>query len=521
MVPNPPCSASNPPNGLSQLSSKENLSREIALIAIASFIFLVTVTILSAQLFPVWLDEVLLLDPGANLWLGNGFTSSAWYYQTYDEFWACNSPLYSFLMSFWLNLFGLSVTTSRFINYGLIILALGILWLAVYRLNLIQTARDRMIALLLFGLSAGVSFNYLSGRYDCLAIVLFSSLILAYSFRPSWPRFVAFIGLGWLIPLSGFHLIPYAVLMAILLLFYLGRPVLQPIVLTGVGIVLGIAGLFLLYLQQGVISTFLRSLGGHSLADVELVSGMGDASVSEKVTYVLSNFFPILLARMASINLWYLGDRTFIFLYAAALLLLAVQLLERRFRWRSPLSFAITSGLIVPFVMGLARNYPHYYTWMALLPLSIGVAATLYEWRSKSLTAKPAMLGVVALLAAAILVGLPSYMVPAVVHWQDRNYQRVEEFVQQNIDPDEAVYSDFGPYHAIRKQVSFVLFPTYLDVISETDKTKISTLLIDINQSMHNYQDLNIFEVLGGEWQESNVKLDTTQFNLRIFRRAT
>ncbi|MBD1917094.1 MULTISPECIES: hypothetical protein [Cyanophyceae] len=492
--------------------------KEIALIAFLFLVFLIVATLLSAQLFPVWLDEVLLTDPAANLWLGNGFTSSAWYYQVQDEFWACNSPLYPFLLFFWLKLFGFGVTSARSLNYLLIVASMGLIWWAVYRLDLIVTMRDRLIAVFLLLFSAGISFSYLSGRYDCLAILLFSALILTYSFQPSLWQKVAFASIGFLVPLSGFHLLPYAVIMAVLLFIYLGRPVIYPAVATFGGMIMGIASMLLLYAQQGVLKVFVSSLGGHSLVGIE--TPVGDASNAQKAMYVLSNLLPILATRFSGIVRWYTGDKTFVFLYLAALVLACIQLYSKRMRLRSPLTFALLSGLVVPLLMGLARDYPAYYAWMALLPLTLGIAATLIEWRG-TLLRRPAMLVVVLLLIAAMIPGLPTQLVPAFANLKNRDYQRVEQFVQNNIAPDEAVYSDFGPYYAIRRQVNFVLFPTYLDMMTEADKTKLSTALIDTKQSHHNYKDIEIFNALGGSWEEAEEKLDTTQFNLRIFRRSS
>src|SRR5215471_14715245 len=68
----------------------------------------------TASRYPfVWTDEVMYADPAVNLYLGHGFTSTAWYAQPSNEFWAGNVPLHSTLLFLWLKIFGFSITTIR------------------------------------------------------------------------------------------------------------------------------------------------------------------------------------------------------------------------------------------------------------------------------------------------------------------------------------------------------------------------------------------------------------------------
>jgi len=493
--------------------------RELGILLLALVVFLITVTVLSAQLWPVWMDEVLLTDPAANLFLGNGFTSSAWYYQSRDEFWACNAPLYALLLYPWLKLFGLELTTTRLVNYGLITLAMGLLWWAVCRLKLVATMRDRFILLGLILMSYGVSFNYLSGRYDCLAIALFAGLLLTYTFPASWIRTASFIGIGILIPLSGFHLMSYGVLLAVLLFPFLGEPILAPFFQVSGGMALGLTATVALYASQGVLDTFVETVGGHTLSGLDVVPDSAkDASVSQKVMFALMNLGPIFGNRLRGIGDWYFQDGSFLFLMGAAIALMVIQISARQFQGRSPLAFGLLVGFTVPLFMGLVRNYPEYYDWMAIIPLSIGISATLVKVRG-SLLRNPALLGIAVLLIASSIPGLPPRLVPGLRYWQDRDYQRIEQFVQANIQPDEVVYSDFAPYYAIRKQANVVLFPSYLDVMADDEKRQLTTLLLELTQAHKNYQDIDLFEQLGGTWYETDAQLDTSQFQLRIWRR--
>ena len=62
----------------------------------------------------IWQDEVMFTDPAANLYFGQGFTTSAWF-QSRDTLFAGNSPLYSLCLYPWIRVFGFgmrSVTSS-------------------------------------------------------------------------------------------------------------------------------------------------------------------------------------------------------------------------------------------------------------------------------------------------------------------------------------------------------------------------------------------------------------------------
>ncbi len=175
---------------------------EITIVVLLLTVFVAANIATSSRLSTVWLDEVLLTDPAANLYLGHGFTSSAWYYQTKDEFWACNAPLHAVLLYHWMKLFGFSLIAVRSLNYGLMAISVLIIWLSVSRLNLVTFARSRIILVILLLLGEGVTFNYLSGRYDCLAISLFAAALFAYSIQSIWLRCILLLGIGIFIPIA-------------------------------------------------------------------------------------------------------------------------------------------------------------------------------------------------------------------------------------------------------------------------------------------------------------------------------
>jgi len=63
-----------------------------------------------------WGDEPGYTDPAVNLALGRGFTSTTWYAQTGEEFWAGNVPLHQITLAAWLKVFGFGIDQVRSIN---------------------------------------------------------------------------------------------------------------------------------------------------------------------------------------------------------------------------------------------------------------------------------------------------------------------------------------------------------------------------------------------------------------------
>src|SRR5258706_1732172 len=109
-----------PPAPMSEaLHPPENKAGRRATIAvIALLLAILLVNLATALRYPaVCQYEVMYTDPAANLILGKGFTSTAWYVQTGEKFWAANTPLHEMALSGWIRIFGFSPLAVRSINY--------------------------------------------------------------------------------------------------------------------------------------------------------------------------------------------------------------------------------------------------------------------------------------------------------------------------------------------------------------------------------------------------------------------
>lgn len=493
---------------------------EITIVVLLLTVFVAANIATSSRLSTVWLDEVLLTDPAANLYLGHGFTSSAWYYQTKDEFWACNAPLHAVLLYHWMKLFGFSLIAVRSLNYGLMAISVLIIWLSVSRLNLVTSARSRIILVILLLLGEGVTFNYLSGRYDCLAISLFAAALFAYSIQSIWLRCILLLGIGIFIPIAGFHLLPYAAILGTILLIYLGRLFFRESISLTIGSTIGIIFLYILYSTNRVADIFfVKSLGGHSLGSaINKSKAPIKGSESDKIGYVLSNFIEIFANRLTHLPQWFFQDTSFFILLILALALATYQIVNANFEFRSSLCFGLVVSSFVPLGLGILRDYPNYYTWMSYIPLAICICSSVTKFRKTNYS----FLGNLIILVSLVLACLPGYpmtLISGVQVWGDRDYAKVENFIATNVREDDKAYSSFGPYYAIKKRAASVFFPTYMDMISSQEKEGISVLII---QRFEKYAKLSVEDVinkLGGEWFDTKQRLDSREYKLMIFRR--
>lgn len=152
---------------------------------------------------PVWLDEVAYSDPAVNLYLGNGFQSTAWEDQPSGRFWAGNVPLYPFLLFIWLKAFGFSIVAVRSFNFFLVSLATMLVWLFSLKSGAITKPWARILLVLLVFCGHGVVYAYRSGRPDMLGFLLIAILPLLHLVRNPLSRVLGLGIIGALLPFAG------------------------------------------------------------------------------------------------------------------------------------------------------------------------------------------------------------------------------------------------------------------------------------------------------------------------------
>ncbi|MBV8486875.1 MAG: hypothetical protein JO161_01220 [Planctomycetaceae bacterium] len=406
----------------------------------------------------IWQDEVMFADPAANLYFGNGFTTTAWF-QSRTTLFAGNSPLYSLCLYLWISLFGFDVASIRSLNYVLIG-AVGVIGLlALQRFGLVRSPIPRAVFLLLILAGDGVTYSYRSGRYDCLGMLLATALTLTLSFPHGKVRNLALLLLSTLVPWAGLQLLAYVALGGLLLLLLRGRSALFELLMMGAGCAAGLASLFVFFLENGVWREFVKSVAILSGARQPLAHRLVEAAGAP-------------LSELSSI------------LVLAALGVVLISALRRnRVQLRSPLVIGPLVGLLVPCLLALLSKYSRYYTWMAFIPMAGCLAAELESGRVSSVRRF-----VIPLVILACLAGLPARLAVACHEWTLRDPNPVDRFVAEQVRPSDWVYSEYEAYYPTKRMAAVVFLPPYAGLtpgmeqvtppLSEAEKNRVDVLIL-------------------------------------------
>jgi hypothetical protein len=466
------------------------------------------------DLQPVWLDEVSVADPAVNLYLERGFHSTAWQYQSKDQFWASNAPLHQILLFHWLKVFALSPRSVRSINFVFMAASVLMTWLSVVRLSLVNAWQGRLALVVMMMGTAGLTFNYCSGRYDCIGILLSTTILFAFSIRSEWARWSVLGATSIFIPIAGLNLLPYALVMSVLCIAICGRRHRRELATVGLGTSVGGLFLYMLYVTNRVAHVILVSAGGHALHDVVAEgAGVRSSDAQDKVIYTLLHLPSMLGQRLSGMLRWYSDDPSFVVL---AVLVLGTAIHAWRKRgWlpRSLTTFGAAVALLVPLVLGLARNYPFYYSWMSLIPLAIASAAILSD-----LIARPDSR--LQLSAAVIMILFASYWgMPQRLREMNDNpnlaesYRRLDAFLAANSKSDDRAYADFESYYGLIARTRYTLLPTYRDVMTDAEKNELSLLVV----RRENAQTAQA--MVGGHWQQVAELHEPVPYDLLVYRR--
>ena len=235
-----------------------------AVVVIGILIVFFSINFYTSSLYPIpWADEVMNLDPAANLYFGNGLKSTAFPFESRDSIHTRN-PLYSILLGGWLCIFGLSIESVRSFNYVAVSIATFLLWLSVFRFRLIQSARYRMFMIIIILLGYGISFVYRSCRIDTIIMVIIAASFLVMTVKKSRTRLLLLWLLSIFYPLAGLQLVFFSGTMSILLLIYLGKKVIAEISIICFGMVLSLVVFSLIQQAIGVFDEVLKVTSVHT-----------------------------------------------------------------------------------------------------------------------------------------------------------------------------------------------------------------------------------------------------------------
>jgi hypothetical protein len=457
--------------------------REYAALGVVLLVFWV-VNLLTCSRSPiVWVDEVGYSDPGINLYLGNHFESTAWWTVRADRFWAGNVPLYPFLLSLWLHVFGFSMIAVRSLNYLLVSVAAVTLWRFAASSGAISRGSVRIGLLLLLLCGYGLSYAYRSGRPDMLGLALVAPLPLACLARRNYLTAAVFAVVGCLLPFAGLQLLPLSLVVGILVFLWFGWRVGKFILALWAGACLGTGLLVAMYACLGVLPDFLGSISPHTA---------GSHAFADKVGNLPGLLF----------NLEHADPSTEILLVLSLGLLLSGQVRARPVnpaaRW---LLFGVVTAVLVPLGLYAVGVFMLYYAWMAYVPLAfcLGVYWCEEPWSGKRRAVA------LALACSAAAIGLPARVTLTAWQWEGRSYAAVEETVGARVGPADEVVCDFPAYYAAKTRASRVYLICYIANMTEEEKKAVSVL---IDAPGHIAEAAS---KLGGTWRDTGTAVGPDQ----------
>ncbi len=443
-------------------------SRETQCVAAFAVVFLL-VNLLTATRYPfVWIDEISYADPAVNLYLGNGFTSSAWRARPFTDFWAWNVPLYPLLLYAWLQLVGFSMVAVRSMSYLYLTGGTVLLWAGIRRSGLIPTARERLLVIALIAAGYSVIFAYRSARPDCLTMLIVSGLYYAHTLKTPSRRFAGLVLFGLISPWAGLQLLPMFAVGGVLLLLYAGTKPFSSLLAIAIGALTGLVLLFVFYRSHGASEAFLESLGQQTSARLPVALSHG--------TFRHNNTLP--------------KDFGFVLLSALGLTLACHQVKAGVFKMRSVLSFGLVYSLALSIALVLLGKFPTYYGWMTYIPLAVCICATL----SKTPPSRDMQRLSHAFIVATIATGVGLHLTAALYDWRDRDYAKVERLVADSVNSSDWVYGDVSIYYAAKSRARQLFLPQYLPRFDNREKERIDVVIVAPEKLD------SVFDVLGGDW---------------------
>lgn len=396
------------------------LIKLVRLPIVISIVFL-AVNILTASRSPtIWQDEVMFLDPAANLASGKGFRTTFWSFQDTQKTFTANVPLYPLILAGWVGLGAIEPGWVRSLNF---FLALGMVWMLgeILKAFVAQNKKiDSRLGLFYF-LTLGwgsISFSYRSGRYDILCGLLLTITIYGVSRKSrvgAWAASVA----AFLSPWAGLQTV-IVLGLGILVAFALWKTdALKPILVVSISAGMGLAFLlFWMWFSDG-LETFLKS--------IRFLGGARPASIMKLITGTVRWDF---IALLTICGICWLGRN---------------QHLKTSQKW------ALFMGILTPTVFGLLGKYPVYYSLFSIFPL-LFFFCSLEKSRLLAFSSW-------ILILLTCFTGLPARWALLVTEWRERSPEILKIGITRFVSSGGHVLVDYPFYYSVKNTEAMVYGP--------------------------------------------------------------
>lgn len=324
-----------------------------------------------------WVDEVMFMDSPMNYINGKGWITHSWYSRAHEVPFMYYPPLYTFMVTPWMQIFGTSLEAARSL-YLIITFLIG--------LGLLKTAKlighelslyGTLCFALLLWMSSDMAYMFRNGRPDligALLVVLYVNNLLAYRKRNTYVNWISG-GIAALILMSGIQNFIYLLLLLIIGICFLNDYRLFIVRQSKWTVLGGLAGfsLCLLYMfLWGHLMGFLENIACYSGAMKTMASIT--LPVLQDITHIDFSYYIQKLSEPESMSdPFYFKLFKILAAPSFSIVLVACFILGlcRKSKLNRVLAlkglFAVSVG--IPLLMSVAGRFTAYYYWMALLPL--------------------------------------------------------------------------------------------------------------------------------------------------------
>jgi hypothetical protein len=417
-----------------------------------------------------WNDEVSYTDPAVTLATEGHLTSRAWGEQG-KPVWTGNVPLHELLLAGVIKLFGFNYRTVRGVNMLYYTIAVFLIYQIVRKHGLIRNAGFRLLLVAVLLSGTGLVALYRNARYDAIGALLvafWAWCSLQSGKKPAYliGTFLAAI----LMPAASLSIAPLLILCGLMALYLWRWKSVYALGATGIGCILGMG------IMQGVYAHFSVPHIFHAVME----SSGGRDVTSDFILSVFEN--PSYIAAVA-------GGCLLVFP-------LRREPFQKDAFSKKVILALLFIAIVLPFLMGVVAKYHLYYTWMAIIPGSIGAFMAL-EFQS---VPKPIRVLALAIILVATLPGFPRRCVRIAGSWAQHRPDEAVRIVQKNVSRTDTAFVNEGSvfvYYALRlyaREPFWLKLPT-----DETDKAAINVVFWP-----QAGQEKKMHDLFGGEWRETD-----------------
>ena len=423
----------------------------------------------------VWTDEVAHSDPAANLYFGHGLTSTM-FSQPSGEYWVGNPPLFMFLLFGWFKLVGFGIFQYRAFGYLLWSAGVALLCLAVRRARLIRSPLALAVLASLLFAGYAVVFNYRSGRYDPLILVVVAACFLAFTIpHPGWRRLAVFFSAALFLP-TALTVGPFAAAFGCLVFLVTGRKFFMELACTALGLAAGFGALYAYVCGLGMWETYRRI-----------------TVLAAQSYYPAGQATPVWQRKLAGFPPKLVQDPTAVILLLGLLGIFFSCRKKLDATGRRLVVLGTATFFLVPAMEQAAYAYQIYHCWQIYIPLAVCLVALL-DRPQELFPVRTRNICLVALALVVFTLGLGLRLGLESTDRAGRDYSKVEQFVERTIHPGDVVMADCQAFYPLHKLNVTTYYYYYLSIIKPPEAGTINCLLINPNWLGA------IRDKIGGDW---------------------